>query len=119
LEFLTLLFGEDAPFTHVTDFQHDPGAIPPGQHLIAWKGGYFRDWKFLDHSNQYFTISHFYCDEKGQARRRKSLYRHTRVIVLDDVREKLPLERVQLLPRPTWILETSPGSEQWGYLLNE
>lgn len=118
-EFLTLLFGDDAPFTHVTDFQHDPDHIPPGQHLIAWKGGYFRDWKFLEQSNQYFTVSHFYCDDKGQARRRKSLFRHTRVIVLDDVREKLPIEQVNKLPHPTWILETSPGSEQWGYLLNE
>jgi hypothetical protein len=117
-EFLSAIFGEDAQWAHITDFNHDPGAIPAGQHLIAWKGDYACRYHLTDGYNQYFTISHFYCDEYSQARRRKALYRHTRVIVLDDVKEKLSLEAAQRLPPPAWVLETSPGSEQWGYILD-
>ena len=118
-EFLTALFGQNAPFVHVTDFAYDPSAIPSDQHLRSWAGGYFSRYQFGEGTNQYFTISLFYADEKGKARRRKALYRETPVIVLDDVKEKLELAEVEKLPRPTWILETSPGSEQWGYLLTE
>lgn len=118
-EFVETLFGVDAPWCHVTDFPHDPGNIPKGQHLIAWKGDYFSRYRMSPNTNQYFTISNFYADEQGQARRRKALFRHTPVIVLDDVKEKLSMTEVNKLPQPAWILESSVGSEQWGYILNE
>jgi len=119
-EFLQALFKEDAPFVHVTDFIYDPADIPSDQHLIAWKGDWSSRYQFnTGQSNQYFTISIFNPDEKGIARRRKALFLRTRVIVLDDVREKLSIEAAQRLPEPAWILETSPGSEQWGYILAE
>lgn len=118
-EFLTAIFGDDAPWTHVTDFPFDPNNIPKERHLWAWAGDYYCRYHMQDHSNQYFTISHFYADDQGKARRRKALYRHTRVIVLDDVKEKLSMTEVSKLPRPAWVLETSVGSEQWGYILNE
>jgi len=117
-EFLTALFGVDAPWVHVTDFPYDPGNIPKDQHLIAWKGDYFSRYGLQPGYNQYFTISNFYCDDQQQARRRKALFRHTPVIVLDDVKEKLSMTEVSKLPRPAWILETSQGSEQWGYILD-
>lgn len=117
-EFLTALFGVDAPWVHVTDFPYDPGNIPKDKHLIAWMGDYYSRYQLQPNTNQYFTISNFYADEQGQARRRKALFRHTPVIVLDDVKEKLSMAEVSKLPRPTWILETSAGSEQWGYLLS-
>lgn len=116
-EFLTALFGQNAPWVHVTDFSFDPNDIPEDQHLRAWSGGYFSRRPMGELTNQYFTISNFYADENGKARRRKALFWQTPVIVLDDVKEKLNMEEVSKLPRPTWILETSPGSEQWGYLL--
>jgi len=118
-EFLMALFGADAPWVHVTDFSYDPGNIPKDKHLIAWKGDYFSRYQMHPGTNQYFTISNFYADEEGQARRRKALFRHTPVIVLDDVKEKLSMEEVSKLPRPAWILETSKGSEQWGYILDK
>ena len=118
-EFLQALYRDDAPWVHVTDFTHDPSAVPDKEHLIAWKGDYFSRYNFKQQSNQYFTISLFYADDRGVARRRKALFRSTPVIVLDDVKEKLSMTEVQKLPRPSWILETSPGSEQWGYILNE
>ena len=119
-EFLLAIFGEaDLPWCHVTDFPYDPGNIPKDKHLIAWKGDYFSRYRFTDNTNQYFTISTFYCDEQGQARRRKALYRQTHCVVLDDVREKLSEEVAQRLPNPSWILETSAGSFQWGYILEQ
>lgn len=117
-EFLTALFGDDVPWVHVTDFPYDPGNIPKDKHLIAWKGDYFSRYQMQLNTNQYFTISNFYCDDAQQARRRKALFRHTPVIVLDDVKEKLSMTEVLKLPTPSWILETSQGSEQWGYILN-
>lgn len=118
-EFLEVLFKEDAPWVHVTDFTYDPDNIPADRHLAAWKGDYVCRYHMGEVTNQYFTISNFYCDNEGQSRRRKALFRHTRVIVLDDVKEKLSLDEVHKLPAPTYILETSPGSEQWGYLLDK
>lgn len=117
-EFLKALFGNDAQWAHVTDFVYDPDDIPDTRMLSAWKGDYFSRYHFQALSNQYFTISTFFADDRGVARRRKALYRATHVIVLDDVREKLSLEQVSKLPPPTYILETSQGSEQWGYKLD-
>jgi hypothetical protein len=117
-EFLTALFGNDAPWVHVTGFPYDPSNIPEGKHLIAWMGDYYSRYNLQPNTNQYFTISNFYCDDQDQARRRKVLFRHTPVIVLDDVKEKLSMVEVSKLPSPSWVLETSPGSEQWGYILD-
>jgi len=115
-EFIDAIFGEDAPWCHVTDFPYDPGNIPKDKHMIAWKGDYFSRYHFSPNTNRYFTISTFYADETGVARRRKALYRQTHCLVLDDVREKLSEEAAAKLPRPSWILETSENSFQWGYI---
>lgn len=116
-QFLKCLFGEFWSKAHVTDFTYDPNNIPVDKNLSSWKGDYFCNYQFEKKTNQYFTISIFHADDQGIARRRKSLYQHTSVIVLDDVKEKLPVSEVIRLPEPSWVLETSPGSEQWGYIL--
>lgn len=118
-EFLSAIFGTESPWCHVTDFSFPPDDIPPGQHLTAWKGDYNCRYTLQPDTNQYFTISLFYCDEQQQARRRKALFRQTNCIVLDDVREKLSVDACRHLPPPSWVLETSEGSEQWGYILTE
>ena len=117
-QFLTALFGEEAGLCHVTDFPYDPGGIPSDKHLMSWMGDYFSRYQMGENTNQYFTISLFYCDDDKKARRRKALFRKTPVIVLDDVKEKLSMVEVSKLPKPSWILETSIGSEQWGYILD-
>ena len=118
-EFLNALFGDDAPWVHVTDFTYDPSNIPEGRNLTAWMGDFYSRYSLKPNTNQYFTISNFYTDDQGKARRRKALFRHTPVIVLDDVKEKLSMDEVSKLPQPSWVLETSPGSEQWGYILDK
>lgn len=117
-EFLTAIFGADTPFCHVTDFVYPPDNIPKDKHMIAWKGDYYSRYHFQPNTNRYFTISTFYADDTGQARRRKALYRQTHCLVLDDVREKLSEEAAARLPRPSWILETSKDSFQYGFIFN-
>jgi hypothetical protein len=116
-QFLKAIFGVDYHHAHVTDFTFPPDNIPKEQQLMAWKGDYFCNYKFAFESNQYFCISLFFCDEEHKARRRKALFRRTHCIVLDDVKEKLSEFEAHRLPKPSWILETSQGSEQWGYIL--
>lgn len=119
-EFLKTLFEKEFGKAHVTDFTYDPYDIPEDKHLIAWKGDYFQNYHFnRNKSNQYFTISLFNPDEQNIARRRKDLFIKTCLIVLDDVKEKLSLDAAKLLPKPTYIIETSLGSEQWGYVLTK
>ena len=118
-EFLTAIFGDDVDWCHVTDFTYDPSNIPSDRHLMAWKGDYHSRYQMTENTNQYFTVSLFYADDQNQARRRKALYRQTNCIVLDDVKEKLSQSQALKLPTPSWILETSDGSEQWGFILSE
>ena len=117
-QFIDAIFGVDAPWCHVTDFPYDPNNIPKDKHLSAWMGDYYSRYRMASGTNQYFTISTFSPDEKGTARRRKALYRQTYCVVLDDVREKLSESAARKLPTPSWILETSVGSEQWGFILD-
>jgi len=118
-EFLQAIFGDDAPFVYVTDFKYDPGDIPPDEQLRSWSGDWASRYKLTPGWNQYFTVSIFNPDANGRARRRKALFIRAILVVLDDVREKLTLSEVQKLPPPSYIMETSPGSEHWGYILTE
>lgn len=116
-EFIKAVFGVDAPWAHVTSFMDDPADIQADRRHLCWGGDYNCRRPLIPNSNQYYTISTFYADDQQKARRRKALFRSTHVIVADDVEEKLPLERVQILPPPSFKLETSPGSQQWGWIL--
>lgn len=116
-EFLNAVFGVDAPWAHLTSFLDDPSDIPNDRRHICWGGDYASRRALIPDSNQYYTISTFYADDQQKARRRKALFRCTHVIVADDVEEKLPLTSVNRLPPPSFKLETSPGSQQWGWIL--
>lgn len=118
-EFLTAIFGEDnLPWVHVTSFADDPTNIPAENRLRCWAGNYYSRRTVDPDANAYFTVSLFYCDQQEKARRRKALFRACYVVTLDDVHEKLPIEEVNKLPLPSYKLQTSPGSEQWGYILD-
>jgi len=132
-EFLQAVFGREFKSALVTAFFDGPDSIPAPRRGICWSAKWFKDSESLPPgANQYFCISSFLPLEMtvvpaadGDAppapilkpARRKSLFKSCRCIVLDDVREKLSTEVAARLPKPSWILETSPGSEQWGYLL--
>lgn len=116
-EFLHAIFGNDFIWAHVTDFFHDPGCAFTDISRCAWLGNYYINYTLHQYANQYFTISLFNPTKDNQARRRKELFKATYCIVIDDVKEKIPFDLLFDKPAPSWILETSPGSQQWGYIL--
>ncbi|MBA1446768.1 MAG: hypothetical protein M3H12_02405 [Chromatiales bacterium] len=119
-DFLTTVFGQDAPFAHVTGFVDDPSNIANDRRGICWGGTYFSraNGALKGATNQYFCISRFNPVD-GKAVRRKSEFLATHCIVADDVKDKVPLAQARRLPPPSWRLETSPGNEQWGWVLAE
>lgn len=67
------------------------------------------------HHNNYFSLASFRPDDTGQYRRQKKNFQTLHAVMLDDVGTKVELERLTL--PPSWLLETSPGNYQAGYLL--
>jgi hypothetical protein len=68
-------------------------------------------------ANNYFSLAVFRPDEAGQYRRQKARFQALHAVMLDDVGTKVALERLTL--PPSWLLETSLGNCQAGYLLRE
>jgi len=116
-EFLRTLFpdlsGDVAPV--VTSFKGNPATVTQG----AWKSRRWQDGATAlpAEANNYFSLATFRPDDAGEYRRRKAQFVALHVVMLDDVGGKVPMERLTL--PPTWLLETSPGNHQAGYLLTE
>lgn len=115
-EFLAVVFG-DPP----------AGALPV---VVSFEGNpsraSSRDWccmssqdaaSMVNSANNYFSLASFRPDEAGLYRRRKSQFVALHAVMLDDVGTKIPLDRLSL--PPTWLLETSPGNFQAGYIFIE
>lgn len=112
-EFLDAIFGEESPRAHVSikgDF----------------RGGYFGEYKLKAGADQYFCISTF---SDGDIHTMSGDYSHTGsvrrtdkfkanyCIVIDDVGEKI--HDTSMLPAPSWVLNSSAESQQWGYIWDE
>jgi RepB DNA-primase from phage plasmid len=114
--FLRAVFGDAFNVAHVCAF-----GCAPGEAGHLWAGGRWRDIgaSFSPTDNAYFAISTFDPEPgTGRARRVKAAFRATHAIVLDDVGSKTDPRVVAKLPFPSWKLETSPGNQQWGYILD-
>lgn len=108
-EFLEAIFGKDWTRVHVTGFPGDPGKPPPG----AWTGGPAGSWPWQATDNNYYAVSLF----RGGQRQAQFLERWV-VLGVDDVGPTVkPADVLDLLGEPTYQIETSPGNEQWGYVL--
>lgn len=68
-------------------------------------------------ANNYFSLADFLPDDAGCYRRRKSSFRALHAVMLDDIGSKVVPDRLTLAP--SWMLETSPGNFQAGYLLDQ
>lgn len=114
-EFLQAIF-PNPKLAHVTAFPEDPNSAPPS----VWKGHALLDFE-LRGGNQYVCISTFTESEHLPSIRRKENHVATVMVVADDVGDatKTQMQAMQHFPEPSYILETSPGSEQWGWLLDE
>lgn len=118
-EFLRTVFGDlvDA-LPVVVSFEGNPATVPSK----VWFG---RPWLGVPgatddlpaDANNYFSIAVFRPDEAGCFRRQKSRFQALYAVMLDDFGTKVALERLTL--PPSWLLETSPGNYQAGYLFGE
>lgn len=116
--FLVEVFGLDLAKARplVVSFKGNPVRVPKK----AWFG---RPWasgsnfELSAEANNYFSLAVFRPDEAGQYRRRKARFQALYSVMLDDVGSKVAMERLTL--PPSWLLETSPGNYQAGYLLRE
>lgn len=50
---------------------------------------------------------------------RKSLFKQLHVVVLDDIGTKIPLDKIPEAFTPTYIIESSEGNFQYGYVLDK
>jgi hypothetical protein len=119
-QFLAAIFAEHAAEAHVTGFVEPPDNIPRDQRGLCWAGRRYGSRDLQPGHNNYFVISTFNpLVEDGRARavRRKAQFALGHCVVVDDVGTKVKRDDARLRP-PTWRLETSPGNEQWGYLLD-
>jgi hypothetical protein len=67
-------------------------------------------------ANNYFSLARFKPNDAGEYRRKKAQFQGLYAIMLDDVGSKVPIERLTI--EPSWLIETSPGNYQAGYLLS-
>lgn len=70
-------------------------------------------------ANAYVTVGSFRRAGDGSFRRRTETFCAGRALMVDDVGTKIPRDRTAAWPQPSWRIETSPGNEQWWYLLAE
>ena len=118
--FLRAVFGDDLAdaLPVVVSFEGDPRCVPKKQwYGLPWcnKSGAYSG--LPAHANNYFSLATFRPDKAGRYRRQKARFRALHAVMLDDVGTKVAMERPTL--RPSWLLETSPGNYQAGYLLRE
>jgi hypothetical protein len=116
-EFMAGVFGNitDAECPVVVSFAGNPATAGSS----AWLG---KPWSmgqmFLpgDHNN-YTSFATFRPADNGEYRRQKKHFVALHAVMLDDIGTKVPLNRISL--EPSWIIETSKGNYQYGYILSE
>ncbi len=98
-------------------FRGDPNEAPSN----AWRP---RPWKpgtdipFSARNNAYVTVASFGKVADGGFRRRRDSFKAGHALMVDDVGTKVNIDIVKHV-KPTAIVETSPGNEQWWYMLKE
>lgn len=68
-------------------------------------------------ANNYFSLARFNPNEAGEYRRQKAQFQGLYAVMLDDIGTKISMERLTLAP--SWLVKTSPGNYQAGYILSE
>lgn len=119
LTFLSTVFGEkfDTARPILVSFVGNPSTVNGSKWFGQPWGGAASFLHLSENSNNYFSLAIFKSDETGQYRRRKSHFQGLCAVMLDDIGSKISMERLTL--PPSWLLETSPGNYQAGYLLTE
>ena len=119
-EFLLAVFGDELADARpvVVSFEGNPTSVP-GKVWFGrpWQGTPEVSPSLPASANNYFSLAVFRPDEAGQYRRQKARFQALHAVMLDDVGTKVAMERLTL--PPSWLLETSAGNYQAGYLLSE
>lgn len=119
-EFLQAVFGEEPAEARpiLVSFAGNPGQVPGSSWSGSpWHGNSDSPADLSADHNNYFSLAVFRPDEAGQFCRQKSHFHALYAVMLDDVGTKVSRERLTL--PPSWLLETSLGNCQAGYLLRE
>ena len=119
-EFLLAVFGEELGDARplVVSFDGNPGNVPgKAWSGIAWQNEAGSFPSLPASANNYFSLATFRPDGAGQFRRQKARFHALYAVMLDDIGSKVAAERLTL--PPSWLLETSAGNHQAGYLLSE
>jgi len=119
-EFLRAVFGDSlsgvCPI--VVSFAGNPASVPGKAWLGSpWIGNTDITVNLPSDANNYFSLAVFKSDEAGHYRRQKARFHALYAVMLDDIGNKVDKERLTL--PPSWMLETSPGNHQAGYLLRD
>ena len=102
----------------VVSFEGNPVSVAPKVWFgRPWQGTPDFDVSLPASANNYFSLAVFRPDEAGHFRRQKARFQALYAVMLDDIGTKVAMERLTL--PPSWLLETSPGNHQAGYLLRE
>jgi hypothetical protein len=85
----------------------------------AWCG---KPWIFdktllSDDRNNYTSFATYKPNDEGKYRRQKNQFTSLFAVMLDDIGSKVPLDRITL--DPSWMIETSKGNFQIGFILAE
>lgn len=112
-DFLRAIFGkQDKHYPLVVSFSGNPNSASSSK----WAA---RPWvdniSFIAEQNNYFSLSVFRSNKSGKYQRRKTQFQSLHAIMLDDIGNKVNRDRLTL--PPSWLLETSFGNYQAGYIL--
>lgn len=117
-EFLQTVFGANPLDARpvVVSFDGDPASAPSKRWFgVSWQSISGAPTRLPSSANNYFSLAVFLPDEGGHFRRQKTRFHALYAVMLDDIGTKVAIERLTL--PPSWLLETSPGNHQAGYLL--
>ncbi len=107
---------ETCPIT--VSFSGNPAAVPGTSWTgEAWGKSAQQKPALLAQHNNYFTLASYRPNDMGTCRRQKKYFHALHAVMLDDVGTKV--DRGRLTLQPSWLLETSPGNYQAGYLLHD
>ncbi len=115
-DFLRAIFGDDlnSECPMLVSFKGNPAKVDKSK----WFGQPWtsKSTELPKNANNYFSLAQFKPNEAGEYRRKKAQFQGLNAIMLDDVGTKVPIDRLTL--EPSWLIETSPGNYQAGYILD-
>lgn len=119
-DFLAAVFGtlEGDSRPVICSFAGNPNEVAPAKWFgRPWESGEEGTGTF--EQNSYFSLAKFTPDGGGKYRRQKKHFAALSALMFDDIGTKASgRERLDSLP-PSWLIETSPGNYQAGYIFAE